>query len=86
MSTPDFSFPVNLDDMSSDPHELNAWAEALFAYAGPLCPRVRDLLYRYACWKAEAMVLRLTGEIARARVHEQECARMYTMLPKKYRW
>jgi hypothetical protein len=44
------------------------------------------ILYRYGRTKLNAMHMRLHGMIDRALRLEKECDRIYTQLPKDYRW
>jgi hypothetical protein len=45
-----------------------------------------DLLAFYAKTKAEAMRLRLAGNIALALVQENSCELIYARLPENWRW
>ncbi len=86
MSTPHFDFPVNLDDMSTDPQELAEWAKALAVYDSAPHLHARRQLMTYAQTKARAMRARLAGQIATAEGYERQCDRLYCSLPQAYRW
>ncbi len=62
--------PINLDSLSTDPNDYHTIA------------RVLDTLAEYARRKAEAMKLRMNGEIDRAAVIELgSLVKLYSVLP-----
>jgi hypothetical protein len=65
---------INLDNLTTEPADLNRLAQVL------------DQLARYARDKARAMRGRLEGNVSEALVYEQWCERIYSRLPMWAQW
>lgn len=86
----------NLDDMTTDPAELRAWAvrhdrgrriaAELFSDKPAGYVSATRQLARYADNKATAMECRARGDISAAADYERICGRIYDRLPPFARW